>query len=301
MLVFNRPEPTAEVFAQIARMRPRRLLLVADGPRENRRGEAEACEATRAIVTSVDWPCEVETNFAESNLGCKRRVASGLDWVFQQCEEAIILEDDCVPHPSFFPFCEEMLARYRDDQRVGHIGGANFQLGRRRNDDSYYFSHFAHIWGWASWRRAWNRYDVEMKAWPALRDGGWLDDILDTPAQVRYWTEILDKVASGGVDTWDYQLMLAHWIHGSLTVLPSTNLVRNIGFGPDATHTVSHGRSAFLEAHEMKFPLQHPQFLIRDKQADDYSHQTIFHSPWDARLKKRIKQLLGIKRRRRGA
>src|SRR3989344_7840291 len=162
-LLFNRPETTARVFAASARAKPPNLLVVADGPRANRPGEAELCAAARAVIEKVDWDCEVVTHFSEVNLGCKCRMSSGVDWVFQTVPEAILLEDDCLPHPSFFRFCEEMLEGYRNDERISMIGGTNFQKGRERSPDSYYFSRYTHIWGWASWRRAWQKiYDVEM-------------------------------------------------------------------------------------------------------------------------------------------
>src|SRR5512139_3287315 len=164
-IIFNRPDTAERVFAEIAKARPPKLLVVADGPRANRSGEAEKCAATRAIIDRVDWDCEVLTNFSDTNLGCKNRVSSGIDWVFEQVPEAIILEDDCLPHPTFFRFCEELLERYRDDERIGMISGDNFQLGQKRTDASYYFSRYNHIWGWASWRRAWRHYDREASAW----------------------------------------------------------------------------------------------------------------------------------------
>ena len=157
LLIFNRPDTTERVFNAVAKARPSKLLVVADGPRDSRPGEAARCEQTRAIIKRVDWDCEVITNFADRNMGCKLRVSSGIDWIFEQVEEAIILEDDCLPDPSFFRFCDEMLERYRDNERVGMVSGGNLQFGRHRGTGSYYFSKYTHIWGWASWRRAWKR------------------------------------------------------------------------------------------------------------------------------------------------
>lgn len=168
--IFDRPDTTARVFAEIARGKPPKLLLVADGPRPDHPGEAEKCAAARAVVEQVDWPCEALTDYAETNLGCRRRVSSGLDWVFATVEEAIILEDNCLPHPTFFRFCEELLERYRDDERVMRISGGNHKFGRKIGTDSYYFTRYAHVWGWASWRRAWRYYDVNMKSWMSATD-----------------------------------------------------------------------------------------------------------------------------------
>jgi hypothetical protein len=174
LIVFNRPDLTSKVYERVRAARPRRLLMVADGPRPNRPEDPRLCEAVRKIVSSPDWPCELLTNFQEVNLGCRRRISSGLDWVFDQCSEAIILEDDCIPCPSFFSFCSTMLNCYREDTRIMHISGDNWQNGTRRGNGSYFFSRYSLSWGWASWRRAWRYYDVGLSAWPTARKEGWL-------------------------------------------------------------------------------------------------------------------------------
>lgn len=276
-LIFNRPDETRQVFAEIARARPRRLLVVADGPR--RTEEAALCAETRAIVERVDWDCELLTNFSDVNLGCRRRVSSGLSWVFEQCEEAIVLEDDCLPHPSFFPFCEELLARYRDDERVSMICGNNFQRGRRRSAYSYYFSRHVTVWGWASWRRVWRHYDVEMRLWPELRETSWLRSLLVNPAAVEYWRETFDRTHAGEIDTWDYQLFFSWWAQNSLAITPEVNLISNIGFGPGATHTKDVlNTMAALPAEEIPLPLEHPPYLFLDREADHFAFTQI--CPW---------------------
>jgi hypothetical protein len=161
--IFNRPDTTEQVFSEIVRVKPHKLLVIADGPRSERQGEAEKCSQARSIIDRVNWDCEILTNFSEINLGCKVRVSSGIDWVFEHVEEAIILEDDCLPDPTFFRYCQVMLDHYRNDQRIGMISGDNFQNGIKRNMDSYYFSRYVHIWGWATWRNRWqNYYDVNI-------------------------------------------------------------------------------------------------------------------------------------------
>jgi hypothetical protein len=273
-IIFNRPDVTARVFAEIARARPPKLLVVADGARTGRPGEAEACRAARAIVERVDWDCEVLTNFSDVNLGCRRRVSSGITWVFQEVEEAIILEDDCLPHPTFFPYCEELLARYRDDERVMHISGDNFQYGHSRTHDSYYFSRMVNIWGWASWRRAWRHYDVEMPLYPSLRDTSFLRDVTGDERGARYWREEFDGVYSGRNDTWDYQWAFSVWAQNGLAVVPDVNLVSNIGWGAGATHTSHHvSPMADIPAVEMPLPLRHPSHMIRHREADDYTFE----------------------------
>lgn len=275
-IIFNRPETTRAVFDTIRQARPRRLLVVADGPRTGRGGEEDLCREARSVIEGVDWECLVDTNFAAENLGCRRRVNSGIDWVFEQVEEAIILEDDCLPHPSFFQFCQELLERYRDNPRVAQIAGVNFQFGRGTSPDSYYFSRYNHIWGWASWRRAWQLHDLQMASWPQFRDQGLLQRILSDKGEIAYWSEVLEKVYRGEIDTWDCQWTFSCWNKGLLTVLPAINLVSNIGFGPGATHTPVPNRYASMATQEMWFPLRHPSDIEADPVADAYTGKTMF-------------------------
>lgn len=275
-IIFNRPETTERVFAEIAKARPQKLLVIADGPRADRLEEAERCRAARAIIDKVDWDCEVLTNYSEVNLGCKRRISSGLDWVFDTVEEAIILEDDCLPDPTFFRFCEELLEKYRDDARIGIISGNNFQFGRKRTGYSYYFSRYPHIWGWASWRRVWKNYDVEMKLWPEIRDGKWLEDLLETKRSIWYWKHTFDMVYKGRIDTWDYQLTFHCWTQNSLSIVPNVNLISNIGFGRDAVHTKVKNRFAEMQTEAMGDPIIHPAFIVRDSRADRFVEDKMF-------------------------
>ncbi len=280
LLMFRRPDTTARVFAEIARAQPPKLLVVADGPRPDRPDEAEQCAATRAIIEQVDWPCEVLTNYAETNMGLRRRVSSGITWAFEQVDEAIILEDDCVPHPTFFRFCQELLERYRDDERVMHISGDNFQYGHRRTSYSYYFSYYPHCWGWATWRRAWQHYDDAMHHWPEVREGGWLSDVLHDTDAVHYWSHIFQSTYDGQIDSWAYRWNFSCWLQHGLSILPHTNLVSNIGYGDAATHTVGgDARWSTLSAEGLDFPLAHPPFLIRDSRSDTVSHRVHFKIP----------------------
>jgi hypothetical protein len=295
-LVFNRPDTTARVFEVVASVRPRKLLVVADGPRPNLPGEAEACAATRRITEKIHWPCEVLRNYADTNRGCARRVATGIEWVFQNVEEAIILEDDCVPDPTFFRFCDEMLERYRDDERVMCISGDNFQGGRRRTDDSYYFSLFTHIWGWATWRRAWRHFDLDMALWPAFRDGGRLNDLLDDEDAVAYWQAIFDQVHRHEIDTWDFSWLFSAWVCGALTILPNVNLVTNIGFDARASHTTTADAALRVAAEAMAFPLRHPHFVVRDSRADRFTQMHHFSPPLESK-RSLPRRLLGAVRR----
>jgi hypothetical protein len=247
------------------------LFLVADGPRAGHASDAERCAEARAIVERVDWDCEIRKNYSDINLGCRKRVSSGLDWIFSEVEEAIILEDDCLPHPTFFQFCEELLQKYRDDDRIGHIGGVNFQFGRKTTPYSYYFSRYTHIWGWASWRRAWEGYDPNLALWPKVREEKWLRDFLGAPSLVGYWTNIFEKVYQHRIDTWDYQWTYHCWAQNRLAIIPNTNLISNIGFDEEATHTVRRNKFHPMGTEPAILPLSHPPSIVRDASADRYT------------------------------
>ncbi|HZQ46801.1 MAG TPA: glycosyltransferase family 2 protein, partial [Verrucomicrobiae bacterium] len=230
LTVFNRPEIAARVFSEIAKARPSRLYLIADAPRADRPGEAERCAAARSVVEKVDWDCEVFKNYSATNLGPKRRLSTGINWVFEREETAIVLEHDCLPHPTFFPYCEELLEKYRDNQRVMQINGSNFLFGRVRVAESYCFSRITQPWGFATWRRAWQFYDVEMKMWPALRNTPLLQDtLLGDKVCAEYFKRVFDETYDGAINTWDYQWLLTCWRLNGLAVLPGTNLISNIG------------------------------------------------------------------------
>ncbi len=277
-IIFNRPDTTELVFAEIAKAKPPKLLVIADGPRSDRPGEAEKCAATRAIIQRVDWDCEVLTNYSEENLGCRNRVKSGLDWVFNEVPEAIILEDDCIAHPTFFRFCEELLERYREDDRVGMISGNNFQFGRKRTDTSYYFSRYNHIWGWASWRRAWQHNSEEAVSWPEFRDYGSLNVLFNKTSERKYWTKIFQAIHEGKINAWSYRWMLTCWSQGMVAILPGVNLVSNIGFGGDHTNTRRISVYAAMPNEPMAFPLQHPKIVLPHSASDAYSAKNLFTS-----------------------
>jgi len=266
-IIFNRPRHTVKSFAAIRAQKPSKLLVIADGPRPGHPTDDARCRETREIVANIDWPCEVLYNYSEVNLGCKLRVSSGLDWVFEQVERAIILEDDCIPHEDFFSFCDELLDRYETDNRVWVITGNNFQHGKKRGDASYYFSKYNHCWGWATWRRAWKHYSVDIPFWP---EWGTTDDWykkLPDSVERTVWSNFLDRVKRGEIDTWDYQWTACAWYYGGLTATPNVNLVTNIGFGPDATHTVSSDDEEGLPMQSLG-TMTHPKAIKQELKAD---------------------------------
>lgn len=268
-LVFNRPDLTARVFAEIRRARPERLFVLADGPRKDHPDDAEKVLGVRSVVEQVDWPCQVERNYSDVNLGCRRRVSSGLDWVFERVENAIILEDDCLPHKAFFSFCTELLERYADDDRVYHITGFCPTRASWRGKTSYCVSHYAIPWGWASWRRAWKFADMEMRNWPTCRDSGRHRTMFGTRKEVKYFEWMWDAAHQGHLDTWDVQWCLSVLMQGGMVLRPAVNLIRNLGFREDATHTTDPSQGpAECGVETLEFPLIHPSSLVWEKKLD---------------------------------
>jgi hypothetical protein len=297
-LVFNRLDTTQEVFKIIQKAKPPRLYLASDGARTDKKGEVLLVEDLREyILKNIDWDCEVKTLFREENLGCKMAVSSAIDWFFDNEEEGIILEDDCLPDPTFFEFSQEMLIRFKNDRRIGMISGDNFQHGRVRNRDSYYFSKYVHIWGWATWRDRWKAsYDVSIKKWPVIRGESWLEDIALNKKESKKWSEIFDLVYSKKIDTWDYQWVFANWIEGRLSVVPNVNLVCNIGFlRSDATHTRGYSPEANIPTRPILFPLNHPILTVRNVVADLNEYNVSKSRSYFLKVLHKIKSLIRVR------
>lgn len=310
LIVFNRPGSTREVFETVRQARPTRLYVAADGPRDGRDGEAALCEEARCIATAVDWPCQLTTLFRDTNAGCKAAVSEAISWFFEHEPEGIILEDDCVPDSSFYRYCEELLDRYRDDPRVMTIGGNYFGNARIAPfATSYFFSRHVEIWGWASWRRAWALYDRNMADWPRLRDSGWLASIGEGVSGFeRNWINTFAPVHAGRVNTWDVQWVFSVWRSGGLSVLPTKNLVANIGFNENATHTKEDDQFySRVQRERMLFPLRHPSSVARDavldRWLDRHLHQIglPIHAKVVKRLRGWLKRMTKLSDRRRNA
>jgi hypothetical protein len=266
-LVFNRPDLTKAVFGRIREQRPEQLYVAADGPRRDREGESELCEATRRVTENVDWDCEVHRLYRDANLGCKLAVSSAITWFFGNVEYGIILEDDCLPDPSFYQFCAELLKRYRDNPQIGIISGYCPIQADLEVPESYYFSKYPHIWGWATWRRVWERYDVDLQNWSC--SPAQLTSVFPNRLVRNSWAAAFDSVKSGSIDTWDFQLIYLHAESKLLAVTPSVNLVENIGFDSRATHTLdASARARLPPAYSMKFPLVHPERIECNQKLD---------------------------------
>jgi ADP-heptose:LPS heptosyltransferase len=274
-LIFNRPNQTRRVFEKIREIKPSKLYVAADGPRAHVFEDKINCQLTRSIINGIDWPCEIKTLFNEKNLGCGKAVSGAIDWFFKNEEEGIILEDDCLPDLSFFDYCGQLLEKYRDNEKVYLISGVNFQNGNKRGEGSYYFSAVPHIWGWASWRRAWNTYDFETKKLPEFIKKDKISNYFSDVKLKIHWEETFQSVHDHKIDTWDHQWSFNVYDHNAVCIIPNKNLISNIGFGFNATHTT--GASVFADhpLQTMEKELVHPKEIRIDQEADYYFYKEV--------------------------
>jgi hypothetical protein len=278
ILSYNRPNHLRLLIDTLRPLAPTSLFLATDGPNPNHPYDEDKVRANRVILAqSIDWPCHIRNFHSSTNQGCRKAVSRSISWFFEHVEEGIILEDDCIPHPDFFLYSSTLLNRFRHDLRVWSISGNNFQQGRWRGDGSYYFSRYSHCWGWATWRSRWQFYDDELVHWPALRDSGLLETIFEDPRERLYWVSIFDMLYTHNKpDSWAYRWFLTCLVNSGLTTLPNQNLVKNIGFGPDATHTLG-STNPTSELRPLKNIID-PSFIIRDIHADRVTFNHVFQS-----------------------
>lgn len=267
-LIFNRPDTTALVFEQIKKAKPARLYIAADGPRLHKESDIELCSEVLSVVNNIDWDCDVKRLYRDINLGCKNAVSTAIDWFFEFEEEGIILEDDCLPAQDFFRFCDEMLMRYRHDTRIRHIAGCNLQLGKIWGEASYYFANQTHVWGWATWKRVWNEYDKNLSIYGEDSTLTQLDNIFQDSFLAAEWKRIFLALKNGEIDTWDYQLALINYFNNSLSINPNVNLIQNIGFREDGTHTTNIDNPYANQPIEKLDKIIHPLFILPEKKAD---------------------------------
>lgn len=263
-LIFNRPDTTKAVFEKIKEIKPKYLYIAADGPRANKEGEAQICQKTRDIIKDIDWDCEVKTLFRDKNLGCKKAVSSGINWFFENVEEGIIIEDDCLPANSFFNFASQMLEKYRNDERIMHISAEN-PLESEFSDGDYYISKLPHIWGWASWRRAWDKYSPDMNDYnPEI-----LNTIFDNKNDIHFWNKMFLRIKKQEIDTWDYQWTYAVLVNNGYCITPNKNQISNIGFSENATHTELKDAEgvANRKTIELSSEIKHPSEIIVNQEA----------------------------------
>ena len=282
-LVYNRPQNTKKVFKSLSQVKPTRLYIACDGPKKGRAEDMRRVSEVRDIVNLVDWNCEVKTLFQDTNLGCKLAVELAITWFFDHEEFGIILEDDCLPNKDFYYFCENLLLKYRNDDRVYAITGDNFQQGTVFGNASYYFSKYVHVWGWATWRRAWKHYDKDLSFWPSWKKSSEWEVLFTDKKEKKYWYKIFESVFNNKIDTWDFYWVGCVWKQNGLTATPNLNLVSNIGFGRDSTHT-SFKKSSLANMPTFELDqIVHPFEIIRNEEADRNAFNFVFNSrslPW---------------------
>jgi hypothetical protein len=262
-LVFNRPDTTKQVFEAIKQAKPPKLYIAADGPRDTREGEGAKCREVRTIIDKgIDWDCQVHRLYREKNLGCKVAVSSAIDWFFENVEEGIILEDDCLPSQSFFWFCEELLDKYKDDMRVGQISGFNYGYSDDTLKYDYFFSKYPMIWGWASWRNRWVNYDLRMLDFEEFVETNQMSLMFNQKHELEKRKRNFYDVKDGKIDTWDYQWSFTLYKNKQFSIIPKDNFVLNLGFGGEGTHTK--GKSSFsnIQQKEMSSINHDPKYIF---------------------------------------
>ena len=264
---FNRPDCLAQVFERVKTVKPQKLFLVLDAPRANRMDDIPKVDACKCLLEEVDWDCEVLRNYATENMGCRWRMTTGISWVFEHVDRAILLEDDCVPHIDFFRFCTELLERYKDDMRVGMIAGMLAHFEKTSHTPSYYFDRFNTSCGWATWRRAWETFDKTMESWPRFKQTGNLKSVLGSDNLTKMFMEFFDNVRAGA-NTWATAWFYSCIRQNFLCIHPSVNLITNVGV--EGAHNSGRSQIHFIPSDGIVFPLIHPQDVIpsyRDEEA----------------------------------
>ena len=278
-LVFNRLDTTRQVFEAIRQAKPPRLYVAADAPRTEKAGEAEKVQDVRdCVMQNIDWECEVKTLFRDQNLGCKYAVSGAITWFFENEEQGIILEDDCLPSQSFFWYCEELLERYKDDESVYLVSGDSRGTESFGMKEDYGFCKYPMIWGWASWARAWKNYDPELHDWPKQRES--LPFLISShKPTISFWEDIFERMYNKEIDTWDYQFSYLLLKNEGRCIVPKVNLITNVGFGADATHTFSaESAAANRKRYEINIPLLHMPDLVSEKKINDFYDRSEFSS-----------------------
>lgn len=294
MIVFNRYEKTLKVFEKVKKVKPKKLYVIADGPRQGILEDFRKCEKVRSIFENVDWDCEVIKNFSEKNLGCGQRVFTGLTWVFQREEKAIILEDDCLPDLTFFRFCDEVLDKYKNDERIMLVSGTNVNTKWETDGDSYHFSKLGGIHGWASWKRVWKKVDFEMELWGEERTKKLIREKF-SPNFFYNRSKEYDKLMknSKNAHTWDYQFGFSRLVNNGLAVVPSGNLITNIGFDEESSHTKNKSsKTANLQVIPIKFPLKHPLVIMDDMAYDKLFESMLYPTSIKSLISKAVKTLM---------
>lgn len=266
-IVFNRIDTAQQVFEAIRKVQPKKLYIACDGPRKYKVGEVEACLQTRRLASQVDWPCQVKTLFLDKNLGPSLGPYTFIKWFFEQEEQGIILEHDCLPHPDFFPYCEELLDKYKDNQNIGAISGPNF-IPDTQSPYSYSFTIYNHIWGWATWRRTIDKYTLDLSDISTKELNDMLKRNFPSFKERLYWKTIFKQIRKKEIPTWDYYLTFCLWFNNLLAISPTKNLVANIGFGEGAVNTTDKNSPLANRPVYPIMPLTHNEIFIPNKKEE---------------------------------
>jgi hypothetical protein len=282
LIIFNRPDTSEKVFQEIRKQQPKYLYVAADGPRVDRPDDMEKCKVTRSIIDQIDWECDLKTLYRSENLGCGKAVSGAITWFFDQVEMGIVLEDDCLPNPDFFPYCRELLIKYKDNEKIMWIAGNNCDIKSCKTDSSYYFSKYNHVWGWASWRRAWKYYSYTLDHFDKRDIFKKINSQFLTLGEKLYWYTRYVIIThpkiriKRKINTWDYQATFSIWMNDGLSILPQNNLITNIGFGENETHK---SKKQFIYDNKAILPLIHNDIIIQDKKADCILYKSTYIKP----------------------
>jgi len=273
LIIFNRPQLTQLVFEQICMQKPEVLYVISDGPRPNVSSDDSAVFDSRSVTQNITWTCDVRRIYSAANLGCRNRVVSGLNQVFTEVPNAIVLEDDCIPHQDFFRFANELLNLYESQEQVFSIGGNMWEFPDQEGEESYFASKYFSCWGWATWADRWNKVDHDFESWKQPDSVHILEGATDTPMEFIYWKRFYDMTFTGEIGAehaWDLVTQWSMWRDQQLSLRPNTNLVQNLGLGhSDATHTKTMSPAiSGRKPSPLAWPLKHPEHLERHAKKD---------------------------------
>ena len=286
LLLFNRPETTHKLFQKLKIFKPKKIYINIDGPREKNLNDKKLCTEVEKITNDISWDCKVFKKINEKNKGCRSSVSEAINWFFQYENSGIILEDDCIPSSKFFEFCERMLKKFENNNQIKVVSGSNFHDNKKFGEGDYYFSKYAHCWGWATWKRAWLEYDDKMENWKEFKKSKNWEELHINFYERKYWTKIFDKVIKRKIDSWAYVWLYSVWYKNGITITPNFNMINNIGFGPDATHTFkSKNISIRQEILENSDIIKDPREIYVNRNADEIIFETHFNGkfnfwPW---------------------
>jgi hypothetical protein len=295
LILFNRSDTLRLVINALRLVQPKVIFAIADGPREGNIDDIESCIKAREVLNEIDWDCNISKRFLDCNLGVGRNPAEGIDWVFDRIGETIILEDDCIPNPDFFKFCDKLLDRYRNNPRVMMISGNNHTLGQYTIDNSYAFTYHTQTHGWATWKDSWQHYDYRVQKWPKFRSYQWLYNITGSIISSIFWMKIFDKAYAKESPYWDFQWTLCCWINSGVNIVPAVNLVSNAGYGAHATNTKDKSNPfSNLKTESMSFPLVHAETININYKLGRTLNKTVYGFTFVSTAKRLVVRILSL-------